>query len=1592
MMRLNRVGVISRVLMIVLLSYTLLGSLQPTGYAEQADVSAEQPAAGQPEAGQPAPDDAPGTPVQEGGETPVQESGQTPAAPESVNQPVPGNTATDNASGPTLQLQAQDLSSSVSVDLTQEGSIDWVSFGGSGETGVRTRKNIGVPMIGFSKVIPGENAYNFGDYIAGFNWNDGKPIGTGADDHTGSFFKEMNGGWQLTVPAGSREMTLKVYAVGWSSKGKIEAYFSDNSVPVSVDEYDTEGERHKPKVYTITFKGTSESRSLIVKGTQTGKHHDWGNIAIAAATLSAEASQNAPKWPSGSALTAGDVTGGSAVLSWTPASDGVRSYVLYRDNIEVATVDSGVNSYEVSGLEPGKTYAFKVEAENELGDRSVTGPSVSVQTTRFAYIGKVTGYEKQGDNTIIFNADPAKVMIKAVSPDIVKVWAEPTGGEFERNYESVAIVKDDLGQGSLTLDDKGDYYELSTGKLRIKAFKASFRLEYYDLQGNLLMKGKEGKSMGWNAGKEVGVWNELQEGEHFWGLGEKTESFDRKGNKIYQWGVDMWGADQMAPNTGEGRWYGANPHFMSSKGYSIYFDNTSRTCFDMGKSEPGTYSFSSLEPAAGGELLYYFIYGPTPKQMVKNFTDITGKPFMPPMWAFGNMQSHYGYTQTDIERVAETYRQKQIPLDVMFSDIEWYEKFSSPDKWNTRNFPDPQAMMGKLNALNVRLALIDDPNITISADTYPVGDKEGYFIKNTTGKTKTVSWPWGDESGILDFFNPDARQWWGALHNHLADLGVQAFWTDMNEPARYSTDWRFWNENGREQGDIFELHNAYAFLHHKTLYDWYKEYTKKRPFILTRSFFTGSQRYASPWSGDTNSDWESMSQQIRLGTGLSLSGFNMWGFDIGGFAGNPTADQFKRWIELAAFTPTHRFHYATWGNPQEAWENGAEEVSKTYISQRQRLIPYFYSYTADSVIGTGMEAAPGGGGSGIPLMRAMMLEYPDDSNTYNMDTQFMSGQSFLVAPVTDSGTRKKVYFPEGDWYDYSDGKTLYQGGQYITYDAPVDKLPVFVKAGAIIPMTPPMQYVGEKPVDVMTLDIYPQRNNGVSSFVLYEDDGESFGFENGQYGTTKFENQVELAVEGAKHTFTIHERQQGAAGFTPDARSYMLQFRGTAMQDSAVRLDGAELQQYGSLADLEQAASGWFADSQSLITYVKLPDTGKETKVELEGKKGGSGIVRYLPVYATTKIGVPPVLPSMVTAVYENGLQQAVNVQWASVDKEKFSQVGSFAVEGTVAGIDLKVTAYVDVYQTIAHVEAENYADKKGSLSKEVCSEGGFNLTAISNGDYAVYKNIDLKNGATKFEARIAAKNRGGKIEVRLDRPDGPLAGALDVPSTGGWRNWETVRTNLAGASGVHDIYLVFTAGYNLNWFRFVDYPLIVQSIPPVDVITITGAAPQLPEHTAVVYRDGSTAEVAVTWKPVDPSSYEKPGIFTVEGTVPGTELKAIAHITVGDARNQFTVAAAFNLNKLEAGKMLNADVTVRNNSVYSDSVLIVTALYNQNDEIVNISSLPKKIGQGQTAVFTSGFKLPDSIQGHRVKVFVWSGDSLQTTPMKLLSNELVLQ
>ena len=335
--------------------------------------------------------------------------------------------------------------------------------------------------------------------------------------------------------------------------------------------------------------------------------------------------------------------------------------------------------------------------------------------------------------------------------------------------------------------------------------------------------------------------------------------------------------------------------------------------------------------------------------------------------------------------------------------------------------------------------------------------------------------------------------------------------------------------------------------------------------------------------------------------------------DRDGF-GNPDEELFKRWIEFAALCPLHRFHHHyPWPSPEEAgpegrgaepnfpWRYEAEGVSRTYITLRQRLLPYLYSCIADAVLGIGLEPELGSGGTGIPLMRAMALEFPDDAAMHDLDEQFMCGPSLLSAPVLERGARtKRVYLPAGAWYDFYTDE-VHDGSGELVCDAPLDRLPLFVRAGAIIPLGPAMQHVGERPVDPLTLEVYPRMTDGASAFVLYEDDGETFDYERGAWCTTRSECAV-VDVDGTRRVeLSIGGRVEGEVGFRPAARSYELRFHGCGGAGVSVWLDGVPLARCGGLEESASRDAGWAVDEAAGVVVVKVADTAKEQTITLGG-------------------------------------------------------------------------------------------------------------------------------------------------------------------------------------------------------------------------------------------------------------------------------------------------------------------------------------------------------------------------------------------------------
>jgi alpha-glucosidase len=606
--------------------------------------------------------------------------------------------------------------------------------------------------------------------------------------------------------------------------------------------------------------------------------------------------------------------------------------------------------------------------------------------------------------------------------------------------------------------------------------------------------------------------------ERFYGCGEKTGQLNKRGEQF-----SNWNTDNPSHTFLNGELYVSIPFLISSAGgarcYGLFFDNCHRTTFNLGRTTDETHYW--LE-ADAGELDYYFIAGGSLQDIVRRYTDLTGRMTLPPRWALGYQQCRWSYLSADeVLEVAGEFRKRKIPADVMYCDIDYmdgYRVFT----WNPKTFPQPKELTAKLQKLGFQLVTIIDPGVK-NDDQYAVcreGKEQGMFVKTTEGKWFTGN-VWPGECVFPDFTSARVRQWWGKWQQTLLETGVAGFWNDMNEPAVWI------DKLGTMPGDVrheFEgqwvpharAHNVYGLTMARASFEGYRAARPDtRPFIITRSAYAGVQRYAMVWTGDNHSTWEEFALSIRQCLNLSLSGVAFCGPDVGGFSWDCHGELFARWVQAGAFFPFFRNHTAHHTRRQEPWTFGpeVEAIARKYITLRYTLLPYLYNlfYEASQ--------------TGAPILRPLFWEFPADAAGYAIDDQFLLGPSLLVAPILRHGQRQRaVYLPAGaEWYDFWT-KAKQAGGQYVTVAAPLDKLPIFVRAGTILPQTAPIQHTGE-PVEELMLDVYP---GAKTTGYLYEDDGRSFAFAGGEFRLTQWEwkNGALRVVKQAGRYASPFQRQQ----------------------------------------------------------------------------------------------------------------------------------------------------------------------------------------------------------------------------------------------------------------------------------------------------------------------------------------------------------------------------------------------------------------------------------------------------------------------------------
>ena len=693
-------------------------------------------------------------------------------------------------------------------------------------------------------------------------------------------------------------------------------------------------------------------------------------------------------------------------------------------------------------------------------------------------LGKLKKLTKAG-NTIIIETSNGIASLMVYNPEIVRlrIAKGKTGDDF--SYAVVATQK----PCTVKMGETKQMILLQTDSLNVEISTNPVRFKFSNSDGKLLNEDEPAFGTTW-VGEEVTTFKKMQEGEKFIGLGEKTGNLDRRGE-----GYSNWNSDNPGYTVSEDPLYSTFPFYIGihhDVAYGIFFDNTFRSQFNFGASNDRYSSFG----ADAGEMNYYFISGKSIAHIIENYTWLTGRMPMPPMWGLGYQQSRWSYfPDSEVLNVAHTFRDKKIPIDVIYLDIHYMDAYKV-FTWHPQRFANPGSLISELKGLGIHTAVIIDPGIKVDKGykAYEEGVKQNMFIKYPDGTDyKAQVWPgW---CNFPDFTKPAARKWWGDLFSDNVTNGVEGFWNDMNEVASWGggktssivrLDWEGKGASYR-QGK-----NVYGMLMSRSTFEGTRSLMGKRPLILTRAAYSGAQRYTAIWTGDNVASDEHMMLGCRLVNSLGITGMAFSGVDVGGFMGNASTELFGRWLSIGTFTPFFRVHKHYDYDLSDPWSYGPgmENISRNYISLRYRLLPYLYSVF--------FEAHK----SGLPVSRSLIIGNTFDEKCWNnsYQHQYMFGPSLLVAPVESTKETTKVYLPQGTWFDFFTGKK-YDGQQEILIECPIDKLPVFAKGGSFIPMQPVIQNTSEKISDTLYLHVY--YGNEPSEFVYYEDDGITYNYENG---------------------------------------------------------------------------------------------------------------------------------------------------------------------------------------------------------------------------------------------------------------------------------------------------------------------------------------------------------------------------------------------------------------------------------------------------------------------------------------------------------------
>ena len=741
------------------------------------------------------------------------------------------------------------------------------------------------------------------------------------------------------------------------------------------------------------------------------------------------------------------------------------------------------------------------------------------------------------------------VEVAALSEDIFRVGAFPDGDT--PGYDSEAIAREDWGSvetsmerpdGEITLSTSGATVHVALDPLRISFTDASSRTFAADDELGMGFVRRPGADVFTQPlGSAPRLYKRREEGERYFGCGERTSGLEKTGSYQIFWNVDP----PLGHTASFNNLYASIPFTLSlanGRSYGLLFDNPGRVEFDLALEDEGRAYYG----AEGGNLVYYVFCGPTPAEVLSGYTELTGRTPMPPLWSLGNQQCRYSYMdEAEVREVARNFREREIPCDVIYLDIHYmdgYRVFT----WNDERFPDPEGLISDLGEQGFRVVTIVDPGVKVAEnyDVYAEGRERDLFCKKRDGEEyHNAVWP--GVCAFPDFTNPETREWWGDNHRALLDRGVAGIWCDMNEPSHFIP------RNSTMPGHVVhpggpggeprlhaQVHNAYGSLMARAAREGLlKLRPGERPFVITRAGYAGLQRHALQWTGDNSSWWEHLWMSMPQLQNLGLSGVAWTGVDVGGFWGDSNGELLARWTEFGAFQPFCRNHTAIGTRRQEPWAFGEpyESVCREMLKLRQRLVPYLYTVFEECHR------------RGSPILRPLLFEYPEDETTYTADDEFLVGEALLVAPITRPGTEHRhVYLPRGCWFHYWTGER-FDGPAHVLVHAPLGEPPLYVRANTAVPMGPEMAHTGEKATNPLTLLLYP--TEGADESTLYEDAGDGFGYEEGEYARRA------VFCEGSAESVTVRLGEREGT-FVPGREELRLELRGFGSAPESVVVNG----------------------------------------------------------------------------------------------------------------------------------------------------------------------------------------------------------------------------------------------------------------------------------------------------------------------------------------------------------------------------------------------------------------------------------------------------